>query len=84
MMGESEILSSSQIIFIRLLSTSAQSWCAFSPATTVQWVLNGAEFELALILVPDEKQKSVSAENATCNLQEREEFEGLHFLAQVN
>jgi hypothetical protein len=44
-----------------------------------------AQFELALILVPDdEKEKSISAENATCNLQEREEFEGLHFLAQVN
>jgi hypothetical protein len=43
-----------------------------------------AQFELALILVPDEKQKSDSAENATCNLQEREEFEGLQFLGQVN
>ncbi len=38
-----------------------------------------AQFELALILVPDEKQKSVSAENATCNLQEREEFWGTAF-----
>ncbi len=43
------------------------------------------QFELALILVPDEKEKSVSAENATCNLQEREKsLRALHFLAQVN